>query len=88
MSIAGKLNGRYRILAFASVFSMENEKQSWILIGIPLVVLMLLELVVHLLLYCMMAVIVMVISGKRKKTMEVYVYTTLCIVVPLLLCFV
>lgn len=132
------------ILSFASVFSMEDEKGAWTLIGatrlgkkkivkskigiclvsamflsvfgwvsrmlmigeayplrkilfvgqcvrgyngidFSLIVLMLLQIMIHIVFYLLLAATVLFISGKRKKTIEVYVYSTMCLVVPMLI---
>ena len=132
------------ILAFGSALSMEQEKQSWMLLstsftgrnkiqkskwsiclfcscllalyawilrwvminnrypmrkmlyssecllgydglGVPLVILLLLEAVLHILIYAGITAIVLYISGRRERTIEVYVFSTMTIVLPLVL---
>lgn len=132
------------ILGFGGVMTMENERQSWMLLGttymgkkkvirskwilciisamvmgicswffrffminrtyplrkigysskimlgyhgadVPLAVLGAAELMVHVLIYIIIMSVVLLISGKRERTMEVYVFSAICVVVPLLL---
>lgn len=52
---------------------------------LPLAVWCGVELVIHVLLYVMLMSMVFVISGKRQRTIEVYIFSAMVMVVPLLL---
>ena len=54
-------------------------------LGVPLVILLLLEAVLHILIYAGITAIVLYISGRRERTIEVYVFSTMTIVLPLVL---
>lgn len=54
-------------------------------IDVPLILLMLLEAVVHILIYIGMTSIVLAISAKREKTVEVYIFSTIFLIVPFVL---
>lgn len=54
-------------------------------VGVPLVFCMVAELVIHILLYMLLMAVVLFISSKRDKTSEVYVFSAIGIVIPLLI---
>ena len=53
--------------------------------GVPLILFMLLEIVIHIILYMGMIAIVLAISAKREKTVEVYIFSTILLIVPFVL---
>ena len=53
--------------------------------GVPLILLMLLEIVIHIIFYMGMTGIVLAISAKSEKTVEVYIFSTILLIVPLVL---
>lgn len=53
--------------------------------GVPLILFMLLEVVIHILLYMGMTGIVLAISEKRDRTVEVYILSTILLIVPFVL---
>lgn len=54
-------------------------------IDVPLILLMVLEAVVHILIYIGMTSIVLAISAKREKTVEVYIFTAIFLIIPFVL---
>ena len=46
---------------------------------------MLLEIVIHIILYMGMTAIALAISAKREKTVEVYIFSTILLIVPFVL---
>lgn len=53
--------------------------------GVPLILFMLLEVAIHILLYMGMTGIVLAISEKRDRTVEVYILSTILLIVPFVL---